>query len=363
MRSLLKWVWILINIGFALLLIGAVFSRVISPLRFWPLSFLGLAFPALAAANIFFLIYWLIRFKKPIFISLIALIIALPALNTSFRLIKKDPAPRETEKPFSILTYNVRLFDVFNWSGKENNGNDLIQFLAQSGADILCLQEFMENNSKTFSHDQLKNRLSEYPYSFIDYNYQAYKRKHGLAIFSKFPVIGGNKGIFPGTRNMFIYADVKINSDTVRIFNAHMESIHLDYQQYNLIDSLNITVNETNWAEVRRIMSNVKQAFNKRVEQVEIIRKEIDTSPYPVIVCGDFNDTPVSFTYKNLKKDLRDSFMESGKGMGTTYQQFLLPLRIDFILHDPDLEAGQHEVINVSFSDHKPVKTSLWINR
>ncbi|MEA1878340.1 MAG: endonuclease/exonuclease/phosphatase family protein [Bacteroidota bacterium] len=359
MRDILKLLLILINIGFAALMIGAVLSRSISPDTFWPLAFLGLSFPALAITNFLFLIYWLILFKKPVFISLAVLILALPALNSSFRFFSKD-LPDKAENSLSLMSYNVRLFDVFNWSGRANNGKELISFLGKSETDIICLQEFMENNTKAYNLRSVKKQLPYNPYSYINYNYQAFKRKHGLAIFSNYPILEGGKGSFSGTRNMFIYADVKLPKDTIRIFNVHLESIHLDYQQYNLIDSLNLTVNYSSKEELKRIARNVKQAFIKRSEQIEVLRKEVDKSPFPVIICGDFNDTPVSYTYKNLKKDLKDSFVESGKGMGASYQKFKLPLRIDYILHDQRLFSGRHEVIDVDYSDHKPIKANLW---
>lgn len=359
MKFVLKWILILVNLGFALLLIGAVMSKSISPGSFWPLAFFGLGFPVLAVINFVFLIYWLILFKKPVVISLLALFIAIPSLNSSFRFFQKD-LPAKVENSISLMTYNVRLFDVFNWSGKENNGQELLNFLGKSETDIICLQEFMENNSNAYRLSKVKKQLSDNPYTYINYNYQAYKRKHGLAIFSKYPILGGDKGTFPGTRNMYIYADVKLPNDTIRIFNTHLESIHLDYQQYNLIDSLNLTVDESARAEIKRIVKNVKQAYIKRSKQVILLRELIDESPYPVVICGDFNDTPVSYTYKNLKKNFKDTFEGSGKGMGTSYQEFIFPLRIDYILHDPSIKSGSHTVIDVDYSDHKPVRANLW---
>lgn len=359
MRGILRYLLILINLGFAALLIGAVLSRTISPDTFWPLAFLGLIFPTLVIANFIFLIYWLILFQKPVFISLLVLIIAFPALNSSFRFFSKD-LPVKADNSISLMSYNVRLFDVFNWSGRENNGKELISFLGESETDIICLQEFMENNTRDYNLHSVKKKLPHNPYSYIDYNYLAFKRKHGLAIFSNYPILNGGKGSFAGTSNMFIYADIKLPEDTIRIFNVHLESIHLDYKQYNLIDSLNLSVNNTTKEELISIARNVKQAFMKRSEQIEVVRKEVDKSPYPVIICGDFNDTPVSYTYKNLKKDLKDSFVESGKGMGASYRKFKLPLRIDFILHDSDLFSGRHEVLNVDYSDHKPIRAKLW---
>lgn len=337
-------------------MIGAFVSLYINPSIFWPTAILGLGFTALAILNIFFLIYWLIGLHKPIWISLLALVIVIPALTFSVRFFKNDKLPDQGDE-ISIVTYNVRLFDVFGWTGRENVGSDLLNFINESKTDIVCFQEYMENSSRAMNLRQIKSQLPDNKYSFIGYNYQAFQRKHGLAIFSTYPVLSGEKGHFPGTRNMYIYADIKFPQDTVRVINAHLESIHLSYQQYNLIDSLN--VNQSNRKEIRRIVGNIRDAFIKRAEQVQILRDEIERSPHPVVICGDFNDTPISYTYNTLRKDLHDSFLESGNGLGTTYKEFVYPLRIDYILHSKELVATGHEVMNVPYSDHMPVRTKL----
>lgn len=359
MRLIIRWLLILINLVAAALMAGGFLSRFISPEQTWVLAFLGLIFPFLAAINVAFLIYWLILFKKPVWISLIALILVIPGLNSTLKFIKDEKQGGSGEK-FSVMTYNVRLFDVFNWSGEANTGTQLLDFAGGEKVDIVCFQEFMTNNSEALNLSRIKSRLPDNPYSYIDYNYQAYKRKHGLAIFSSYPVISGKKGHFPGTRNMFIYADIKLPTDTVRVINAHLESIHLNYQQYNLIDSLN--VNQNNRQEIRKIVSNIREAFSKRAEQVAILNEEIEESPHPVVLCGDFNDTPVSYAYRSLRKNLKDSFMESGSGLSTTYKEFIIPLRIDYIMHSPELVSSGHTVPDVRFSDHKPVKTWLYFN-
>ncbi len=346
----------MVNIILAILLIASFLACYINPSVFWPTAILGLGFNALVVANILFIIYWLFGLKKPVLISAVALIIVIPALTSSIRIFKPNK-PDIKENSISILTYNVRLFDVFGWTGRDNVGQDLLDFINESNTDIICFQEYMENNSRALNLSQIKGHLPDHRYSFIGYNYQAFQRKHGLAVFSKYPVLSGEKGHFPGTRNMFVYADIKLPEDTVRIINAHLESIHLSYQQYNLIDSLN--VNHNNRDEIRRIIGNIKDAFIKRVEQVQILKQEIEKSPHPVILCGDFNDTPVSYTYKTLRSILNDSFLKSGNGLGTTYKEFVYPLRIDYILFSKELESTNHQVLDASFSDHKPVKTYL----
>lgn len=356
MRKLFHWLLMLINLGAALLLAGGFLSRYIPPEKAWPLAFLGLVFPALVLVNLLFLAFWLIRFKKPFWISLLALVIVYPALTSTLQIFRKEKLPAPVEQ-VSVMSYNVRLFDVFQWSGQENTGEDLLRFAGESGTDVLCFQEFMTNQSSALNLTRIKNMLPDNPYAYVDYNYQAYQRKHGLAIFSRYPVLSGEKGQFPGTRNMYIYADILFPFDTVRVINAHLESIHLNTRQYNLIDSLQ--VNQGNWQEIYRIVSNIREAFSKRAEQVALLKQEVANSPHPVILLGDFNDTPVSFAYQQLRKGLKDSFIESGHGLGTTYKQFLLPLRIDYLLHSSDLHAAAHEVLDVGFSDHKPVRASF----
>ncbi|MBT7094968.1 MAG: endonuclease/exonuclease/phosphatase family protein [Bacteroidetes bacterium] len=341
------------------MLTGGVLSQYFDPADYWYLAFLGLVFPILVLLNCLFLLFWLVKWKKAVFISIVALLISFPAMQSSFSLFSGNKPDSETHK-ISITSYNVRLFDVFNWSGRKDNGLALLDFLGESDTDIICMQEFMVNNSQAYNLKNIKAKLPDNPYSRIEYNFQSYKRKHGLAIFSKYPIINSGKGIFPGTRNMFMYADIVLVLDTIRVINNHLESIHLDYSQYNLIDSLNLSSTQSNREEYRRILGSIRQAFRKRAEQARILKEEINKSPFPVIVCGDFNDTPVSYTYHTIKKGMNDSFVSNGKWLGASYKQFMFPLRIDYILHDRVMSSGNHEVLNIDFSDHKPVRTDIW---
>ncbi|MCD6347666.1 MAG: endonuclease/exonuclease/phosphatase family protein [Bacteroidales bacterium] len=361
MRTLLKWILILLNLAVALSLLLSAMAQYIDPGDYWLPAFLGLGFPVLFIINLVFVLIWLVQWKKHIMISLLVLILSFSSIQATFSLLNRSTQNKGTRKT-SIISYNVRLFDVFNWSGRENNGSELLKFLGESQTDIICLQEFMVNNSKAYNLKSIKASLPDNPYNHIEYNYQSYKRKHGLAIFSKYPVISGGKGTFPGTRNMYMYADIELPDGRVRVFNNHLESIHLDKKQYLLIDSLNLSDTQTHRDEYRRILSSIRQAFRKRAEQARIVKAEINNSPYPVIVCGDFNSTPVSYTYHKIKKGLSDSFVKSGKGYGASYKELRFPLRIDYILYDPQLSSGNHKVLDVNFSDHKPVRTEIWFN-
>jgi endonuclease/exonuclease/phosphatase family metal-dependent hydrolase len=163
---------------------------------------------------------------------------------------------------------------------------------------------------------------------------------------------------FEKSRNMTIYTDVKIDGDTVRIFNVHLQSYLIDPSKYSIIDSPGID-EEKDLKEVREMGSKFKKAFQLRAEMVRKIRKYMDDSPYPVIVCGDFNDTPVSYSYQKLREGLKDAFVCSGQGIGQTYIGKLPSFRIDNIFHSNSFESFDFKTYNIRMSDHLPVSCKL----
>src|SRR4030042_1993229 len=152
---------------------------------------------------------------------------------------------------------------------------------------------------------------------------------------------------------------INFNGDTLRIFNNHLQSIHLNSQNYIFLDSLRLRYNEQQLDEIMDISHRLKDAFVKRSQQADMISEKISASPYPVIICGDFNDTPVSYTYKKIKTGLSDSFIEAGSGIGNTYSGITPALRIDYILHNPGMTALCTERVRLRLSDHYPLITYL----
>lgn len=107
--------------------------------------------------------------------------------------------------------------------------------------------------------------------------------------------------------------------------------------------------------EIKDISYRLKYAFKKRAHQADVLTEHIQSSPYPVIVCGDFNDTPVSYSYRKIRKDLVDAYIKSGRGIGNTYSGVFPSYRIDYILHSRDIQSVGFETIKVNYSDHYPV--------
>jgi endonuclease/exonuclease/phosphatase family metal-dependent hydrolase len=156
-------------------------------------------------------------------------------------------------------------------------------------------------------------------------------------------------------------ADLLIGRDTVRLFNLHLESVRLRHEDYSFISGFDLQFEKDEKIQENslRIIKKLKTAFTRRAGQVSYLSEAIKDSPYPVILCGDFNDTPNSYTYQQLTDKLVDSFKESGTGFGNTYIGKLPSFRIDYILHDDYFISSDYQRKTISLSDHYPV--SCWL--
>lgn len=182
--------------------------------------------------------------------------------------------------------------------------------------------------------------------------------RFGLVIFSTYPMISKGQVPFENEVNNFcIYADVLVGSDTLRIYNAHLQSFRLKKKSLELFDE-NIDMTEIQ-NESKPLFIQLYKSSEKRALQVDVLSKHIEDCRYPCILTGDFNDTPVSYTYNKLTRFLSDSFKEAGSGIGSTYKGPLFGLRIDYILHSKNLKAKGYQTIDGSNSDHRAVIASF----
>ena len=158
-----------------------------------------------------------------------------------------------------------------------------------------------------------------------------------------------------------MYVDMLIHGDTIRVYNLHLESIGFQSSDYQFVEE--ITKGQAEQAALRRASSSIVRkllrAFNFRSQQTEVVIKSLSECPYPVIICGDFNDTPLSFAYHSISKGLDDAFIQAGFGLGNTFNGKLPPMRIDYILYSPEFEAYDFNVHRIDLSDHFPVSTYL----
>jgi len=259
-----------------------------------------------------------------------------------------------------VMSYNVRTFDQFKWSENKNSRDNIFQLIRNQSPDIVCLQEFYTRNKAGSSEKDIHVLMGNYDHHVIYYSKKTSENSGiGIATYSRYPIIKTSRIPFNETRNQAVYVDIKYGNDTIRVFNIHLQSIKLAHNNYSFMDTLSLKYSNKQMKEVKDIGIKLRDAFVQRSEQSIIIHRYIEASPYPVIVTGDFNDTPISFAYNTIKKDLMDAFRETGKGLGNTYAGDLPSFRIDFILYSKKLQSVEFNRIKVKNSDHFPIIAKL----
>ena len=188
--------------------------------------------------------------------------------------------------------------------------------------------------------------MADYPYQFI--HFKGPKNRLGHAIFSKYPLINKGGFDFKDSYNNTIFADVVVNGDTLRVYNLHLQSL-------GILPSVGFLQKQG----TDHIKKRISETFVEQEVQIDAILKHKAKTQHPVIVAGDFNNTSFSYAYRELKRDMKDAFLERGNGIGTTYSFVYYPMRIDYVLTSKSLDVIGFENIKQTFSDHYPVKATL----
>ncbi len=344
---------------------SSVCAKYISPANFWAVAFFGLTFPVFVILNMLVVVYWLTQFRVHAIFSSVALLFTIPTCFGFMQINFSDKTV--SNKDVKVMSYNSMLFDLYNWSKNKQSRNIILTSLAEENPDILCLQEFYTSEEKgDFNNvDTLTNLLST-KNSHIEYTTTLRKYDHwGIATFTKYPIVKKGKIEFDTrTNNLCIYSDVIINTDTVRIYNMHLQSISFSKANYKFMEAIQSDTGKIK-DEVensKSILRRIKKAFIKRANQAEIVAAHIRSCKYKIILCGDFNDTPASFVYRTIKGDLRDSFMEAGLGFEQTYAGSFPRFRIDYILHSSAFKCKNYYHLTETLTDHYPVVSYLSAN-
>jgi endonuclease/exonuclease/phosphatase family metal-dependent hydrolase len=347
----------------AISLLLAYVAPYIKPSSFWPIAFFGLALPYLYLLNVLFLLIWVALANVRFILPLLILIIGYESVPRYFQLRVNQNV--EQENAIKVMSFNVRVFDLYMWSKDKSTRNQIFEFLNEEQPDVLCLQEFYQADSirngyefKTL--DTLVKFLNAKNYH-THYTTTLRKTDHwGLVTFSRYPIL--NKGVVPfkeSAGNSCIYTDLKVGPKIYRIYNAHLASIKLNKHDYKAMKKINQNDYSNDFGDERLLVNKLKAGFIRRADQADSIRASIESSPYPVILCGDFNDTPSSYAYQTLKGELIDGFVESGSGFGQTYIGEFPSFRIDYIFHDDILESENFTTHSERLSDHHPISVYL----
>jgi endonuclease/exonuclease/phosphatase family metal-dependent hydrolase len=356
-----KIVWltnILAAAGLALSLLAAY----VSPGKIWWLALFGLGFEILFVLNIFYVIYWIIGKNKKAILSMLLILLSIGRISSIVQLsFSSDKEDNFTKKGYiKVMSFNVRLFNLYNWFHNKETRKNIFEFLKKENPDIICFQEFYSSDKKNtaFNNEDTLITYLQTPFSQIDYTFTLRKTDHwGIATFSKFPIVGKDAIHFQAKgANTVIISDIKVGEDTIRLFNTHLQSIRFAWSDYKFIENLNKEdIEQDELKGGITILRRLKRAFVKRAMQVETLRDSMNASPYPVILCGDFNDTPSSYTYATLSSNMLDAFRESGQGSGKTYAGPFPSFRIDYIFHDKKIQSTAFKTFSEKLSDHYPI--------
>lgn len=347
MKKVIRYLFLSANIIAVIALLATFLVSEVNPGKFWIPSIFGLVYPYFLILNCFFIIFWLIFHWKYLFLSLICIMIGMH-VNRSYVQFLPSLTKKEGIK---VLSYNV--YNFYSFLDKKKENISILDFIASQHADIICLQESKLQKEGVLNPVKLKSMFPG-----IKHCQLAHQSDWGGPVtFTSFPIVSMGEIRFDDSKNMVIYCDIKIEKDTIRVYNCHLQSYQIKSSEYSVLDSLGF--NDKKLIEMKKIGSKLKKGNIYRSRQVIKLANHISACHYPVILCGDFNDTPISFTYGKISSLLDDSFVESGWGISNTYRGELPQYRIDYIFHSNQFNAYNYKRHLVTYSDHYPISTVL----
>ena len=398
------------TIVLAILLMLSGLVPTISPDTNSWLPLLGLAFPILFLLMVLALIYWLIQWKWRSLFALSCLLLNLgqASLYIQWNDLKSKDAKTDSQgndanskdndskdannkdgegpldkealdlnaKNLKIITYNTQLFGLYQNESSVDIVNteympamdSFLQVLKKENADVVCLQEVYAKAGGLKALARFLKAEGGYDYS------QTYtlseRRPYGMIVLSKYQIKRWQPiSLGAQTGNMAMWVDVEIPSEykflrnaRIRIYNLHLQSFRFAKKDFEVMQK------QTQQQQIdiegsKGIITRLRMGYQRRAQQVKIIKENLLVCDFPKVICGDFNDIPVSYSYRQLSSGMRDAFVEAGSGLETTYKGSMPSFRIDYILFDNPMRALQYQSIKEVPSDHKLVLAELQIGQ
>lgn len=370
LRRQTKRIFIMANILAGVLFLLGSYSYLFSPAYFWLVGLLNLTAFYFLLILVAFIVFWLFVKPRRALISVVAILFAYKPINNILP-FRFSPA-QEKVKPagtIRVMTWNVAQFNVLDDKKHPEVKKRMFDIINEYQPDIACFQEMVAEDSTIKDHGHMDEFLKKlnYPDYFYSYNVKEdfWGYAHfGIIIFSKYPIVNKRTvSFYPHDYNsIFQYIDVVKGDDTIRVFNIHLQTLRFSRSNLKYIEEPTIGEEKT-IKESKNILAKFKRGFLRRQVQADRIRAELEKSPYPVILSGDFNDLPNSYAYHTIGGAMKNSFVEKGTGLGRTFSGISPILRIDNIFVDNRFEVKQFIRLPKKMSDHFPIFADVQLGK
>lgn len=332
LESILKW----FNLFVIFLTLLSYLSFYINPDVLWLPAVIGLGFPAYILGNLLFGVFWLWRRRTYFWFSLLCLLAGLPHYGAFFNLSLSSSSDAN---PLTVMTFNTAGMHLYN-SAKPETAKPYQQLFRTANPDILCVQE-------VYTEGALKGvqESTGLPYFF---------KSFGTAVFSAYPIRERGNVKLDTFGSFATWVDLDVSGKPLRVYSVHLKSNQFSNTALEVARHGDLRRRRT-WSQIKFIFSRYRTFVQVRARQVKLLASHVNQCKHPVLVCGDFNDTPISFIYNCISKNLQDSFKVRGTGFDFTFAAAFPFLRIDYVFADKTFNILSHTVLGNSVSDHKPV--------
>ena len=361
LRSFTKKIFIASNILIGIFFLAGANVKYFDPGHWWFMSLFTLALPYLLLVLVLFIVFWILIKPAWSIVSLVIIFSSLHAVQNIFPFhLSSDFFVHKKSGNIRIMSWNVELFNILHYKDHPEKKQEIIDLVNKYDPDIACFQEMVAGDSKKAINyfPDIKNALHffYYFYSYVVKNDFDKYHHYGIIICSKFPIIRKQTLVNnPDSYNStFQFVDILVAKDTLRIFNIHLQSLKFSQTNLNYLDNGTVP-SEGNISESKNIIEKIKLGVLKRASQANFIKDELNHCPYPLVVCGDFNDVPVSYAYETIGKGLQNAFVVKGSGISRTFSSISPTLRIDNIFTDKKFNITGFTRIKKSYSDHFPI--------
>lgn len=369
-RRFTKRTAIVLNVVTSLLFLLSCYGTKLNPQYFWFMGLLNLASFYFLILLLFFILFWLFASFKYALISLLAIALAWVPISQLVE-VRFTPNFVAAKHPANlrVMSWNVEHFSILEHKLHPEKKQAMLALINQYNPDVACFQEVVASDSIPGAINYLPDLMASLNMSYYNYSYNRkidFDQKHhfGIIILSKYPLINKHTLSYePHDYNsIFQYADLVKAGDTIRIFNLHLQSLKFTETNRQYINTPELESKKDIEAS-KNLIAKFKHGFLLRHFQSDRIRKAINESVYPVVVCGDFNDVPNSYAYRTIGKGLKNAFAEKGTGLGRTFVGISPTLRIDNIFAGSRFDVEQYVRIKKAISDHYPIVADLFLHK